>query len=743
MLKDLYLVHLSIHGLIRGTNLELGRDADTGGQCKYVLELVKALAEHPSTGQVDLFTRQIIDPKVSADYKRPEEKIAKNAFVKRVPAGPKRYLRKETLWRHLDEFVDQCLARFREAGRLPDVIHGHYADAGYVGSQLASLLGCPFIFTGHSLGRTKKARLLVGKADPQRIEKRYNLGARLEAEEMALDAASFVCTSTTQEVEEQYSVYENYDPARMRVIPPGVDVDRFAKPVPPPLRERVVAKLGRFLRAPDRPAILAIARADEKKNLSSLVKAYGQNQGLQEKANLVIVAGNRESLSELNAGARRVWTELLQLIDDFDLHGRVAIPKQHEPDEIPAFYQFAEQTGGLFVNPALTEPFGLTLIEAASAGTPVVATHDGGPQDILANCQNGLLVDPTNIPEISQALSQALSDQKQWRTWSASGKEGVRRHYSWPGHVERYLKEAEGFLKEITEPNLILQKQRTGLPLTDRIVFTGLSDDFLEGDAEALASAREILESDVPKLGFGIASGRDLKSAISLLRELGLPQPDVYITQLGADIHYGSRKVLDKKWHQHLSYRWDAEGIRQLLEGVPGIRLQTEKGRQHPFKISYHYETEVADSRRALQRLLREANLAAKVILSQDSLLDIIPIRSGKGLAIRHVAWRWGIPADNVLFYARRGSDYEALSGQFLGVLGSDHSPELKPTAHLPRVYASPYPNFRGLLDGIRAYQFDTRIRVPKSAQGLEPVGGQEQESALQPDVVVHFDKEE
>ena len=64
---DLYLVHISIHGLIRGGDLELGRDADTGGQCKYVLELVRALAEHERVGQVDLLTRQVIDSKVSTE----------------------------------------------------------------------------------------------------------------------------------------------------------------------------------------------------------------------------------------------------------------------------------------------------------------------------------------------------------------------------------------------------------------------------------------------------------------------------------------------------------------------------------------------------------------------------------------------------------------------------------------------------------------------------------------------------
>ena len=49
----------SVHGLLRAENLELGRDADTGGQIKYVLELAKALGQREDVGKVELFTRLI------------------------------------------------------------------------------------------------------------------------------------------------------------------------------------------------------------------------------------------------------------------------------------------------------------------------------------------------------------------------------------------------------------------------------------------------------------------------------------------------------------------------------------------------------------------------------------------------------------------------------------------------------------------------------------------------------------
>ena len=69
----LNFLHLHLHGLIRSKNLELGRDADTGGQTQYVLELIKSLANTSEVDQVDLVTRLINDPKVDDEYSQEEE----------------------------------------------------------------------------------------------------------------------------------------------------------------------------------------------------------------------------------------------------------------------------------------------------------------------------------------------------------------------------------------------------------------------------------------------------------------------------------------------------------------------------------------------------------------------------------------------------------------------------------------------------------------------------------------------
>ena len=157
----IYLQLISIHGLIRGHSLELGRDADTGGQTKYVVELAKAMASQDDVAQVDLVTRLIRDKNISSDYSKPIEEIADGARIVRIQCGGRKYLRKELLWPHLEEFIDKTIKFITSQDRLPDIFHGHYADAGYVAMQLAAAFDTPFFFTGHSLGSNKLAKLLA------------------------------------------------------------------------------------------------------------------------------------------------------------------------------------------------------------------------------------------------------------------------------------------------------------------------------------------------------------------------------------------------------------------------------------------------------------------------------------------------------------------------------------------------------------------------------------------------------
>src|SRR5258706_13396799 len=101
--EGLYVFMLSVHGLVRAERLELGRDADTGGQVTYVVELARAISRHPAVGRVDLMTRLIEDPAVGEEYRMADEPRAPGARIGRRPFAPRGDLRTELLCKHLDQ----------------------------------------------------------------------------------------------------------------------------------------------------------------------------------------------------------------------------------------------------------------------------------------------------------------------------------------------------------------------------------------------------------------------------------------------------------------------------------------------------------------------------------------------------------------------------------------------------------------------------------------------------------------
>nr|AVH87205.1 sucrose-phosphate synthase 3 [Litchi chinensis] len=503
--KKLYIVLISLHGLVRGDNMELGRDSDTGGQVKYVVELSRALARMPGVYRVDLFTRQVSSPEVDWSYGEPTEMLtsgaedadgnevgeSSGAYVIRIPFGPRdKYLRKELLWPYIQEFVDGALAHILNMSKVlgeqigrghpvwPYVIHGHYADAGDSAALLSGALNVPMVLTGHSLGRNKLEQLLKqGRQSTEDINSTYKIMRRIEAEELSLDAAELVITSTKQEIEEQWGLYDGFDVKlekvlrararrgvnchgrympRMVVIPPGMDFSNVVQEDAPEAEGELAALTGsndgsspkavpaiwsevmRFLTNPHKPMILALSRPDPKKNMTTLLKAFGECRPLRELANLTLIMGNRDDIEEMSGGNASVLTTVLKLIDKYDLYGQVAYPKHHKQSDVPEIYRLAAKTKGVFINPALVEPFGLTLIEAAAHGLPMVATKNGGPVDIHRALNNGLLVDPHDQQAIADALLKLVSEKNLWHDCRKNGWKNIHL-FSWPEHCRTYL----------------------------------------------------------------------------------------------------------------------------------------------------------------------------------------------------------------------------------------------------------------------------------------------------------------
>ncbi|XP_047319312.1 probable sucrose-phosphate synthase 2 isoform X2 [Impatiens glandulifera] len=502
--KKLYIILISLHGLVRGENMELGRDSDTGGQIKYVVELAKALARMPDVYRVDLFTRQISSPEVDWSYGEPTEMLtvgsedaadvaevgeSSGAYIIRIPFGPRdKYLSKEVLWPHIQEFVDGALAHILNMSKVlgeqigagnhpvwPYVIHGHYADAGDSAALLSGALNVPMVLTGHSLGRNKLEQLLKqGRQSKEDINSTYKIMRRIEAEELSLDAAELVITSTKQEIDEQWGLYDGFDVRlekvlrararrgvnshgcfmpRMAVITPGMDFSNVVDQEDieadieltstndgssPRAVPQIISEVMRFLTNPHKPMILALSRPDPKKNITTLVKAFGECRPLRELANLTLIMGNRDDIDEMSGGNASVLITVLKLIDKYDLYGLVAFPKHHKQSDVPEIYRLAAKTKGVFINPALVEPFGLTLIEAAAHGLPMVATKNGGPVDIHRALNNGLLVDPHDQQAIASALLKLVSEKILWHDCRKNGWKNIHL-FSWPEHCRTYL----------------------------------------------------------------------------------------------------------------------------------------------------------------------------------------------------------------------------------------------------------------------------------------------------------------
>lgn len=720
----------SIHGLLRAKNLELGRNADTGGQIKYVLELARSLSELPDVDQVDLFTRWIADKSVSEDYACKVEVVNDKFRIVRIRCGGTKYIRKELLWPHLDEFVDKTIRFIKRQKKIPDIFHGHYPDAGYVAMELARIFGIPFVYTGHSLGRAKKEKLLKDGMKTVDLNKKLKIDHRIHVEEQVLRYASLVITSTNQEITEQYGLYRNKDLPKYAVIPPGLDVEKFYPFYHDilPTNEKdeetrfaqasVLTELERFFIRPDKPLILTLCRPDKRKNIQGLVKAYGDDLELQTMANLAIFAGIRKDISQKEESERNVLTEMLLLMDKYDLYGKMAIPKKHDFEhEVPELYRIAAEKKGVFVNPALTEPFGLTLLEASATGLPIVSTNDGGPRDIMKNCQNGILIEPTNTAEIATAIKKIIADRDTWESFSKNGILNVRKHYTWPRHSQRYFKkvslisppEAASDMSP-AKPSDGIGRRLTGL---DHFIITDIDNTLIGGKSGPIQELVDLLTENKEKIGFGVATGRTVDSVVSYLKKNGIPHPDVIISSVGAEIYYGPALHPGRGWTSHISAKWNRDKIVTLLKQLDFIEYQEEET-QRKHKISY-YMTPQKDQLANIHNLLLKNKCQYHLIYSHNKYLDILPYRASKGKAIRYLSYKWEIPLKNMLVCGDSGNDEEMLRGEPLAVVVGNYSPEMEKLKGARHVYFAKESYAAGILEAVKRYDFLGKVKGKQS----------------------------
>src|SRR6187200_1533821 len=173
---------------------------DSGGMNVYVRELVSALAQ--AGVQADVFTRR-----ATADI--PEVVDVEPGFrVITVDAGPVD-LAKEQLPDVVDAFADGVAAHLEQAGDV-DALHANYWLSGVAGHRLKHQLDLPLVSTFHTLARVKAE---TGDPEPQR---------RIDAEAEVVGCSDVILANSIEEVGQLETLY-GADPARIEVVPPGVE----------------------------------------------------------------------------------------------------------------------------------------------------------------------------------------------------------------------------------------------------------------------------------------------------------------------------------------------------------------------------------------------------------------------------------------------------------------------------------------------------------------------------------------
>ena len=297
-----------------------------------------------------------------------------------------------------------------------DVVHSHTWYANFAGHLAAQLHGIPHVLTAHSLEplRPWKAEQLGGG---------YAVSSGIER--LAYENAAAIIAVSAGMRQDILRSYPQVDPARVRVIHNGIDVERW-RPV------ENAAFLESIGMDPSRPSVVFVGRITRQKGLPYLLRAA---QLLPKDVQLVLCAGapdTPEIMAEVQEGVR-----LLQQ----SRSGVIWIERMLPRDELSAILAAATT----FVCPSVYEPLGIVNLEAMACGAAVVGTATGGIPEVVDDGATGRLVpieqlqDGTGTPvdperyvsDLAAALTEVTGDPARAREYGQAGRERARSQFSW------------------------------------------------------------------------------------------------------------------------------------------------------------------------------------------------------------------------------------------------------------------------------------------------------------------------
>jgi sucrose synthase len=505
------LLILSPHGFFGQDNV-LGLP-DTGGQVVYILDQVRALEKETRerlarqgvdvTPKILVVTRLIPESGSTRCHERLEKITGcRNAFILRVPFRRENgevvapWISRFEVWPYLERFArDVESEATAELGGRPDLVIGNYSDGNLVATLLAQRLGVTQCNIAHALEKTK---YLLSALYWKDHEASHHFACQYTADLISMNAADFIITSTFQEIggnEESVGQYESYqwftmpglyrvvngidvfDP-KFNIVSPGADADvyfpwsesgRRLKGLEGALDALVFAESAEpgtrgVFADRSKPILFSMARLDRIKNLTGLVDAFAGSPELRSAANLLVVGGQLDPAASLDREEQEQIAWMHELFRKHGLDGQVRwIGRRLDRTLAGELYRFVADRHGVFVQPALFEAFGLTIIEAMASGLPTFATRFGGPLEIIEEGRSGFHIDPTDgaacAAKIASFLGRCREKPEEWERISTGALRRIEERYTWKRYAERLMTLARiyGFWKFVSN----LERQET------------------------------------------------------------------------------------------------------------------------------------------------------------------------------------------------------------------------------------------------------------------------------------------
>lgn len=213
------------------------------------------------------------------------------------------------------------------------------------------------------------------------------------------------------------------DPARIRQIFPGVDIERFCPDLPAAdLRQSIGVGEGQLL-------LLSVGRLSRRKGFDQVIRALPA----------LIAAGYDLHYAIIGIGEDHDY--LARLAGELAVTSRLHLLGHVPAEALPRWYNGCD----LFVMPNRavdgdTEGFGMVFLEAAACGRTAIAGQAGGTGDAVIDGETGLRIDGAQLAELVAAVERLLGDPALRQRLAAQALARARKEFSWSSVAKRTMK---------------------------------------------------------------------------------------------------------------------------------------------------------------------------------------------------------------------------------------------------------------------------------------------------------------